>query len=210
MANEAAALSLDDVIKKLSSLPVEADKQIFSLYIQSHGQNLAQRKGVRVFLDKMLRSPDVEALRARDRSWAGKLKQIAVQADHCLNAKDKAAYHGIAFFAAWSEEEPIQFASYLPFPNSYQILNIPALGPLVGLRDDYDPLCLCHFNGEEAHVLEIQNGALAAEHELGNEVYPHHKQGGWSQARFQRKHNESIDIFFREIARRLDQIAIRK
>lgn len=208
MANEAATLSLDAVIKQLSLLPVETGKPILSLYIQSHGQDLEQRKRVRVFLDQMLRSKQIQQLREINREWADKIKLLATEADHFLNDKDKTVFHGIAFFATWSQPEVIRYASYLPFPNSCQILDFPAMGPLVGQRDDYNPLCLCHFNQEEAHVLEIQHGQLQAEYAMGQENYPHHKQGGWSQSRFQRKHDEGMEQFFRKIANQLDQLAI--
>lgn len=209
MANEAATLSLDAVIKQLSSLPVETGKPIVSLYIQSHGQDLEQRKRVRVFLDQMLRSAQVQQLRDIGREWADKIKWITIEADHFLNDKDKTMYHGIAFFASWNQAEVIRYASYLPFPNTYQVLDFPSLGPLVGQRDDNEPLCLCHFSQEEAHFLEIRYGALHAEHALGQEQYRHHKQGGWSQARFQRKHDEGMEQFFRKISYQLDQIIIR-
>lgn len=201
-------LSLDAVIKQLSLLPVETGKPILSLYIQSHGQDLEQRKRVRVFLDQTFRSKEIQQLREIDRDWSEKIKKIATEADHFLNDKDKTIFHGIAFFATWSSPELIRYASYLPFPNSYQVLDFPALGPLVGQRDDYNPLCLCQFNQEEAHFLEIQYGQLQAEHAMGQENYPHHKQGGWSQSRFQRKHDEGMEQFFRKIAGQLDQLAI--
>ena len=209
MANGAAPLSLDEVIKDLALLPVETGKPILSLYIQSHGQDLEQRKRVRVFLDQMLRSKEIQRLREIDRDWADKIKWIATEADHFLNDKDKTVFHGIAFFASWCSPEVIRYASYLPFPNSVQVLDFPALGPLVGQRDDYNPLCLCQFNQEEAHLLEIRHGQLQAEHAMGQENYPHHKQGGWSQSRFQRKHDEGMEQFFRMIANQLDQLAIR-
>lgn len=196
------------MIKKLSSLPVEAGQPILSIYLQAHGQEPAQRKRVRVFLDRVLRSKELTELAASNRQWHDKIRSIKAQADSFLNDKEKGCFHGIAFFAASSEPSVLTYASYLPLPNDYYLMNLPALGPLVCLKDDYVPLCMCVFSHEEAHILELKDGILSEAQELEQEVYPHHKQGGWAQARFQRKHEEDVDQFFRQIVRRLEQVAI--
>lgn len=203
-------LYLDEVIKKLSAISVDANHPILSIYLQTQGQEPAQRKRVRVFLDKVLRSKEVTAISDSSREWKEKIETIAVQADAFLNDKEKASYHGAAFFASEGETEVLSYASYLPLPNDYFVMDLPALGPLVSLRDDYEPLCMCAFSQEEARVVHLKDGVLSEHQELGQEVYPHHKQGGWAQARFQRKHDEDVDHFFKQIARQLEQTAVQQ
>ncbi len=208
MARETAALSLDSVIKNLSSLPVSPHHPILSIYLQSQGPDPAQRKRARVFLNQLMRSKEVIALEAESREWKDKIGAIARMADAFLNDKDKACFQGIAFFAAADHEDVISYASYLPMPNSYYLMDLPAIGPLVGLRDDFEPLCICAFNQEDARVLQMSEGLLVNERQLGQEAWPHHKQGGWAAARFQRKHDEDVSHFFKDIIRELEQIAI--
>ncbi len=209
MAQEVVGLSLEDLIKKLTDLPLYSEQDVLSIYLQTHGQNLAQRKQVRVFLEQMWRSPELQRLESAHRDWAKKIKIIAKQADAFLNDKENSALNGVAFFAWGHDPQVVTYASSLPFPNVYYVLPFPAVGPLVSLRDDYEPLCLCQFNQEEARIVEMTAGMMIEQSELGQEVYPHHKQGGWAQARFQRKHIEEADHFFREIAHQLEQRAVK-
>lgn len=208
MVVEATALSLDDLIKKLSVLPVNSYQEILSVYLQAHGQDLDQRKRVRVFLEQMLRSKPLGRLEASNRDWAKKIKIIAQQADAFLNDKENGPVNGIAFFAT-DEPQVMTYSSCLPLPNDYYVFHFPAVGSLVSLRDDYEPLCLCHFNQEEARIVEIEQGTLSEQWDLGQDVYPHHKQGGWAQARFQRKHDDDVEHFFRDVARALGQRAVK-
>lgn len=209
MVNEAAELSLDSLIKKLSSLTVSANQSILSVYLQAHGQNLDQRKQVRVFLDKIMRSKELLNLQSRNRDWKEKIQTIARQADSFLNDKEKRCFQGIAFFAIEEDPEVLSYASYLPIPNDFYVLDLPALGPLVELRDDYEPLCICAFNQEDARLLQLKEGFLIKQRHLEQAAWPHHKQGGWAQARFQRKHDQDVDYFFKEIIHALNQIVIR-
>lgn len=209
MAKTAAVLSLDEAIKKLATLQVDAGHSILSIYLQTQGQEHAQRKRVRVFVDQMLRSKPVTDLVQKSRDWKEKIERIAGQADVFLNDKEKASFHGIAFFANERDSEILTYASYLPLPNDYYSMDFPALGPLVSLRDQYEPLCMCSFNQEEAHLFQLRDGLVSQSCELGQEVYPHHKQGGWAQARFQRKHDEDVEHFFRQVAHELEQVAVK-
>jgi peptide subunit release factor 1 (eRF1) len=209
MVNEAAELSLDALIKRLSSIPVSSDNSILSVYLQSHGQNHEQRKQVRVFLEQMMRSKEFTSLKSRSREWKDKVQTIAKQADSFLNEKEKGCFRGIAFFAIEGESEVLSYASYLPIPNDYYILDLPALGPLVALREDYEPLCICAFNQEEAHILQLKEGILVNQRQFEQDAWPHHKQGGWAQARFQRKHDQDVGHFFKDIIHELEQIAVR-
>lgn len=208
MAVLAVPQTLDDLIKKLSTLPVDAEQSILSLYLQAHGHDREQRKRARVYFEQLLRSPEIHRLQGSDHQWEQKIRTITSQAEGFLNAKDKAPFNGVAFFVGGPLGEVVTYASYLTLPNDYYVLNIPALSPLVGLRDEYEPLCLCRFNQEEARIVEIDAGVVSEQHELGQEISPHHKQGGWAQARLQRKHEEGVEQFFREIARQLGQRAV--
>ncbi len=209
MVNETATLSLGALIRKLSSIPVDPERSILSLYLQSHGHDLEQRKRVRIFLDHTLRSKEISELQARSREWKNKIQTIAKQADSFLNDKDKGCFHGIAFFASEEEADVLSYASYLPLPNNSYVLGLPALGPLVALRDDYEPLCICSFKQEEAQIFQLMEGFLIDQRKLETEIWSHHKQGGWSQARFQRKHDVDVEHFLKEVGHELEKIAIR-
>lgn len=209
MTYVAAELSLNEAIGKLSSLPVEADHPIISLYLQIHGRDLEQRKRVRVFLDQALRSEAIQNLTETSREWEDKVRAIEARADMFLNAKDKSAFNGVALFASWNEPEIISYASYLPIQNDFHVLDFPVLGPLVALQEEYAPVCLCVFNQEGARLLEMHEGILSGHRSLEQKMYPHHKQGGCAQARFQRKHDEDAEHFFKNIAHELEQVAIK-
>ena len=210
MANETAVLSLDALIKKLSALPVDPDQSILSVYLQAHGRELEHRKRVRVFLDKTMRSKQLTALQAQSRDWKDKIQTIAKQADRFLNDKSQRSFQGIAFFAAESDPEVMCYASYLPLPNDAYVLELPALGPLVALRDDYEPLCICAFNQEEARLIHMQEGFVVNQRQLETAAWKHHKQGGWAQARFQRKHDDDVEHFLKDLVHRLEQFSVRQ
>ena len=96
----------------------------------------------------------------------------------------------------------------MPFDNQVVIRSQPYLLPLVRLSDEYEPALLCMVNSRSARILEVVLGGLAGQSHIDSEETPkRHSQGGWSQTRYQRRVEDRIDHYHREVADVLARLA---
>ncbi len=133
MVQRVESLPYSKLVHELSSLSVNSDQPILSLYLHSHGHDLNHRKQVRVFMEQFRRAPEIMKLVDQESVWKKHLKAIEQSAEEFLNSKEKSLFHGVAFFASETMTDVLSFASEQPLPNDYYLLDIPALGPLMQL-----------------------------------------------------------------------------
>lgn len=76
----------------------------------------------------------------------------------------------------------------------------PYIKPLIRLLEQYERYCLVLVDGKKARIFSIYMGKLEEHTYILDEVPGWHKQGGWSQARFQRHIEQQIYEHLKKVA----------
>ncbi len=76
----------------------------------------------------------------------------------------------------------------------------PYIKPLIRLLEQYETYCLVLVDGKKASVFSIYMGKLEEHTYILDEVPGWHKQGGWSQARFQRHIEQHVYEHLKKVA----------
>ncbi len=74
----------------------------------------------------------------------------------------------------------------IPVESNCIISREPYIKPLVRLLEQYEKYCLVLVDGKKARIFSVFMGSLEEHTYILDEVPGWHKQGGWSQARYQR------------------------
>lgn len=81
----------------------------------------------------------------------------------------------------------------------------PYIRPLAQLIDEWESYTLVLINTNEAELYTISIGEIKEHKHLAAHIMNKHKKGGWSQMRFQRLRQESIDHFFQKVLETLEK-----
>jgi len=76
----------------------------------------------------------------------------------------------------------------------------PYIKPLIRLLEQYERYCLVLVDGKRARVFSIYMGKVEEHTYILDEVPGWHKQGGWSQARFQRHIKQHVYDHLKKVA----------
>lgn len=76
--------------------------------------------------------------------------------------------------------------------NTLKIGNSVYLTPLARVLDKYIKYCVVLLNKEKARLFLVSMGEIADYSEIFDQVPKKHEQGGWSQARLQRHHEDHV------------------
>jgi peptide chain release factor subunit 1 len=113
--------------------------------------------------------------------------------------------HAVALFVC----EPLSLASVLRLPNpvsaSWVIADTPFIAPLTTAAGE-GRVCVALVDERFARILHGSPERLAEVVSFGDDVHGRHKQGGWSQARYQRSQHEDVEGHLRHVARMLNAL----
>ncbi|MFA6989415.1 MAG: Vms1/Ankzf1 family peptidyl-tRNA hydrolase [Candidatus Gastranaerophilaceae bacterium] len=198
-------------IKSLSSIE-NNNFPFITLYMNVNATHfLEQKEQNRIFLknayNKALKNIQNEFSKENLESLKNDFEKI----NDYLNEKLNTTIHGIAFFVC--EELGIFeiFESFISFENEFVVDLFPHLKQLLYVYDEYEKTLAVLLDSKHAEIFEIklggyisQKGELKAE--LESDVYKFHKQGGWSQLRYQRGIQQEKDWHYRETALKTTEI----
>ncbi|MHB8791848.1 MAG: baeRF10 domain-containing protein [Thermoleophilia bacterium] len=68
----------------------------------------------------------------------------------------------------------------------------PQVAPLIETLSDYEELCVLVTSKETARIFQVHAGDISEQTEILDQVLKHHNQGGWEQAKFQRRHELQV------------------
>jgi peptide chain release factor subunit 1 len=86
----------------------------------------------------------------------------------------------------------------------------PVIRPLLGVLDEYGRYGVALVDSESARLMTVNLGEIEDGDEVADDVTGRHKQGGWSQSRFQRHIDEEIDDHLRHAAMALTALYQRR
>lgn len=118
---------------------------------------------------------------------------------------DRDGAHGFALFCAGLDN----FWRTLPLadvvPDAVKVDREFFVGPLVPLVGRGDGLLVAAVSRERGDVYRLRGGRLEPLVDLSEEAPNQHDQGGWSQARYQRRVDNAALDHFRDVAEELDR-----
>jgi peptide chain release factor subunit 1 len=121
------------------------------------------------------------------------LEQDAAKIREYVSRLD-ASVNGLALFASSGAElfEAIPLAAPVDAHRLY-ISNQPHLYPLARILDEYPRYLAVLTDTHSARIFVFATNAIVKSEHIENPKTKHHKQGGWSQARYQR-HTENVHL----------------
>jgi peptide chain release factor subunit 1 len=113
--------------------------------------------------------------------------------------------HAVALFLC----EPLELARLLRLPHpvsaAWVIADVPFIAPLAQ-SGPAGRVCVALVDERFARILRGSAERLQEAISFGDPVHGRHKQGGWSQARYQRSRHEGVEAHLRRVARTLHDL----
>lgn len=105
----------------------------------------------------------------------------------------------VALFASHPHQFFKTVSLTTPPPNVMVVDSSPYVRPLAALDDQWDAFTLVLMNTHRAKIYTLDCSEVSQEQDLSENIMAKHKKGGWSQARFQRIRQGTIQRFYQEI-----------
>jgi len=162
---------------------------VLSVYLNTQWYDQYQRERVTTFLERHLRQAQAlepetpEALESLTRD----LDRLTQWGQQHIHNTGQSTTPGVVLFACAGADLWVTFPSPLPFEDEFAIADRPILRQLARLDDDYTNALLVLIDSRTARVYEIVLDGFLAEVDFASAVPGRHKQGGWAQARYQRR-----------------------
>lgn len=196
------------IISELASVGAEGPP-IVTLYLDTRWADEHQRERVRLFFND--RAREARALFStgdeRARGVLDTLDTLAAYVDRLVNQDLHEAAGGVMLVASEPRELFVELAIPEPFEPAMFVDDRPRVGPLLEVVSRLRPALLVEVDSSGAEILRWELGAIVEEHSLEREVPNRHKQGGWSQRRFQQHVRAVIRGVWRQCADLLSGLA---
>jgi peptide chain release factor subunit 1 len=194
-------MTIDEAIQTLTALPDTAYPCI-SLYLNTRWENEQQRERVRIFWKNWQADAATQMSNGNDgrKSLEHDLKRLDSYVEHLILQFTDTPYHGIAVFACHALDTFLVYRSTVPFSPQCLLGSRPQIRQLVQLRDEFAGALMVLVATDTARIVEVQLGGITLEKALERDVPGRHKQGGWSQMRFQRHIKDQMDRHHKEVA----------
>jgi peptide chain release factor subunit 1 len=200
-------MTIDEAIQTLTALPDTA-YPFMSLYLNTRWENEQQRERVRIFWKNCqahaaARMPDENDAR---KSLEHDVKRIDSYIEYLIHQFTDTPYHGIAVFACHALDTFLVYRSTVPFSPQCVLGSRPQIRQLIDLRDEFAGALAVLVATDTARIIEVQLGGITLEKALEREVPGRHKQGGWSQMRFQRHIKDQMERHHKEVADEITRV----
>jgi len=186
-------------IKKLAQLRTKENHLIFSLYLNTN-RKVDQRKSYLVVFKDLAK----EALQEiKDEKGRKDLEKDLQRIENFLNYEFSQRAKGLFIYSCVAEN--IWGVVELPIEvyNQYFLARSPYIGPLVSLLENYERFCTLLVDKEKARIFSVYLGRIEEHLNIFDEVVGKHKQGGSSEARFQRHHEDEVHRHLKGVAETL-------
>jgi len=175
---------------------------VISVYLNTQWRDPHQRARVTTFFERHLhqaRALEPETAAARE-SLARDLERLTQWGQHHLQSPGERTMPGVALFACSAADLWVECPSPIPFEDEFTIADRPMLRQLAHLEEDYTNALFVMVDSRVARIYEVVLGGLLTEMDFAHAVPGRHNQGGWGQARYQRRVKEHIDRHHKEVA----------
>ena len=198
-------MTINNLIKEklefLANLP-ETDYPFISLYLNIHSHNFLEQNEInRIFLKDSFRKAEDKYRNIDDNERLNSLlkdeKKIRDYFDNKLDTRS----HGLAFFACDKLGVFEVFQTVIPFENYFINDFMPHLKQLTFQAEENENAVVVMIDAKYARIFEVKlGGTIVTEKDFENILHRFHKEGGWSQNRYQRHIENQRDHHYREIA----------
>jgi peptide chain release factor subunit 1 len=194
-------MTIDEAIQTLTTIR-DTEYPFVSLYLNTRWENAQQRERVRIFWKNCQTDAEAHLIAGNDvrKSLEHDLKRIDSYVEHLIHQLTDTPYHGIAVFACHGLDTFLVYRSTVPFSPQFVINSRPQIRQLVFLRDEFAGALVVVVATDTARIVEVQLGGITLEKALERDIPGRHKQGGWSQMRFQRHIKDQMERHHKEVA----------
>ena len=124
-----------------------------------------------------------------------------------LESEAEPAWHGLAIFASAGSEFFETLPLEVPFDHHMLFLgSVPHLYPLAKVVDTYPRYAAVILDTNKARILVFSLAATERDEQIANEKTRRSQKGGWSQARYQRRAENTHLHHVKEVVETLDRI----
>jgi peptide subunit release factor 1 (eRF1) len=167
---------------------------------------------------------DLSLQRQADRAYVVAFTSLARELDRGLDAAARSALEGeverVRQFLAQEQPRGLGVAIYScaplnlwrvyplpePVPDRVTFRPRPRIRPVLDLIDQGERYVAALVDSDHARLLVIRQAEVEDFWAADELIQGRHKQGGWSQANFQRSHDDSVDAHLRAVCRELAAI----
>lgn len=176
----------------------------FSLYLDTRWKDEQQRERVRIFTKNKLSEINLAAHPLEvQRSLEKDIHRIESYVEALIKHALPVEVAGVALFACSAHDVFLTYSSTIPFANQCSLATHPYVAQLACVGDEYENALVAMVDTESARIFEMEWGEILSKLDIEHEVPGRHKQGGWSQMRFQRHIQDQMERHHKEVA---DQI----
>jgi hypothetical protein len=95
----------------------------------------------------------------------------------------------------------------VPIADTVAFERRPDIGPLIAVLDDYNRYAVALVDKARARIFTIHLGAVEEAQQMFEDIPQKHDQGGMSQNRLQRQHEEHVHWHLKDVVERLERLA---
>ncbi len=200
----------NDLLKKVQYLSEFSDTKypFISLYLNINAsQFLEQAEQNRIYLKNFFQNTLLEFKNNNDKEKYNRFKNDQEKICNYIENNLKTEAHGVAIFACDKEGVFETYQSFMPFENEVHVDSFPHLKQLAYHLNEYDNVLVAIVDSKMARLFSLNfKGFIMDEYDVENLVHRYHKQGGWSQMRYQRHVEHQQDVHYRETVEKLVEI----
>jgi peptide chain release factor subunit 1 len=194
---------IDERIKYLSDFP-ETDYPFITLYlsVNSHENLFEQAEKNRIFVKDSFRDALDEIKKQNNKDKLACLQKDEEKILDYINNSLISQAHGAAIFACNKLGVFETFQSLMPFENYFSIDSIPHLKQIAYQAEEFENTLVIMVDSKYSKIFSLKLGGFVfREIDVTNIVHKYHKQGGWSQARYQRHIKDQMQKHYEETAK---------
>ncbi len=212
---------IGELLRRLAEIE-SADAFVLSVYLDARPEALKDAPTGAPGVGDPTRTPGLMVLRDRLReiedtipahgSHADSFRADVERVNAFVASEDARSAHGIPIFACSALDLWETVTAATPFETQVAAGPTADLFQLARLLDDFESAVVALFDTNTARFFVMRRGALTERGRLDEPVAEHkrHKQGGQSQARYQRHVDEQDERFAKELAEALDRLVQRE
>lgn len=184
-------------IKKLSQLKTKKNNLVITLYLNTNRRHDFQESYHTVFKDML------KEILSENISSSNDLKKDLKKIEKFINFEFSKKAKGLVIFSCVKEN--IWQVLELPVEvyNQYFLAHHPYIKPLLRILEDYDNFCVLLIDKEKSRIFSVYLGVIQEHLDVFDKVKGKHKQGGSSEARFQRHHEEEVKNHIKNVSQKL-------
>ena len=113
---------------------------------------------------------------------------------------------GIALFSCWALEFLVGYPLKVAAPDLLWVGSSPYIRPLAELQDEHETFALVLMDNRECSLHLVTASEPRQVERVKGDVKNHVKKGGWSQKRYQRRRQNELLHYAKEVAESLDRL----